>query len=376
MEKKKKEPPPSKKVAKEQPPPAKRITKSSSRFKTKPLTEEEGSAIALSEDSRERSSKEVTSGAVVSKLSTTALDALAAIIGAQVQTSEASHVQNAMIIPTEATSVAVNPFPIEAIQTTPTNTTITTTLETPPEIQESLIAKPTKNPSVDAPIIPETTIPTPIATPILTPLNTPAITLVATPKAYKTPPLVSPSKIPYDTLSELLGIDLTPLPKNQDQHYVNPTPPIQHKLIDEPSEETLKPSPKASQNTKPLGTPVNNPYLNMAIDSSVDEAPPQFSPRMVEHSPSMSLISPVHTATTPPTTGNAQGDDEDVDMTIVKRRTMHKKKPTAKKKKRLAKKVEIVEDVVVEDISPPKRITRQGAQAMTQAEGSRKAILQ
>ncbi|KAI3746489.1 hypothetical protein L6452_08923 [Arctium lappa] len=67
---------------------------------------------------------------------------------------------------------------------------------------------------------------------------------------------------------------------------------------------------------------------------------------MVEHSPSMSHVSPVHTATTPPTTGDAQDDDEEVDMTRV------------------------------EDISPPKRIRRQGAQSMAQAEGSNRAVLQ
>ncbi|KAI3758348.1 hypothetical protein L6452_05908 [Arctium lappa] len=222
------------------------------------MTEDEGSAIALSEDLREKSFKEVTSGVVVSKLSTTALDALAIVAGAQVQTPEASHVQNAMIIPTNATSVAVNPFSIE----------------------------------------------------------------------------------------------------------------------DEPSEDTLEPSPEASQNTEPLRTPVNNPSLNMVIYSRVDEAPPQFSPWRVEHSPSMSPISPVLTATTPPTAGDAQDDDNDVDMTRVKRRTVYKKKPAAKKKKRQAKEVEIAENTEVEGISPPKRITRQGAQSMAQAEGSSWAVLQ
>ncbi|KAI3770267.1 hypothetical protein L6452_01394 [Arctium lappa] len=160
------------------------------------------------------------------------------------------------------------------IQTTPAITTITTTLDTPPEIPGNLITKPTENPSVDASITPETTIPTPLTTPIPTLLNTPLITPVATPKATKTSPLVSPSKLPDDTLSELLGIDLTPLPKNQDQTSVNPTPPIQHQLVDKPSEDTLEPSPEASQNTESLGTPVNNSSLKMIIDSPVDEAPP------------------------------------------------------------------------------------------------------
>ncbi|KAI3697601.1 hypothetical protein L6452_30695 [Arctium lappa] len=398
--------PPSKKIAKEKQPPTKRFTRSSSRFKTKPMTEDEGSAITLYEDSKEKDSKEVNSEAVVSKLSTTALDALAVVARAQVQTLEATTVQTT-IIPTEATSVAVSPFPNEgndfstllqvhqittlpnlstiaqistlrasvdkesaamdellgrrAIQTTPANTTITTTLETPTK-------NPNICPTVEAAIIPETTIPTPLTTPVPTPLNTPLITPVATPKATKTNPLVSPSKISDDTLSELLRINLTP--KHQEQHSVNSTPPTQHQLVDEPSEETLEPSPIASQNTEPLGTPVNNTYVNMAIDSPVNEDLPQFSLRMVEHSPSMSLVSPVHTATTPPTAGDAQDDDIEVDMTRVKRRTKYKKKLKAKKKEKETKKVEIAEDTEVEDISPPNRITRQGAQSMAQAEGS------
>ncbi|KAI3746635.1 hypothetical protein L6452_09073 [Arctium lappa] len=253
-------------------------------------------------------------------------------------------------------------------------TTITTILDTPPVILEKPITKPTKNPSVEVPVVPEIPIPTPLTTPIPTPEKSPLITLIATSKVTKTPPLVSPSKIPDDTLSELLGINLTP--KNQEQHSVNPTPPIQHQLVDEPSEETLELSPVASQNTEPLGTPVNNPSMNMAIDSPVDEAPPQFSPRVVEHSPSISHMSPVHTATTPPTAGDAQDEDEEVDMTRVKRRTIHTKKPKAKKKKKQTKEVEVAEDTEVEDISPPKRITRQGAQSMDQPEGSNRAVLQ
>ncbi|KAI3729795.1 hypothetical protein L6452_18463 [Arctium lappa] len=60
----------------------------------------------------------------------------------------------------------------------------------------------------------------------------------------------------------------------------------------------------------------------MIVDSPVDEAPPQFSPRMVEHSPSMSHVSPMHTAATLPTVGDAQDDDEKVEMTRIKKRTM------------------------------------------------------
>ncbi|KAI3669520.1 hypothetical protein L6452_40756 [Arctium lappa] len=306
---------PSKKIAKEKQSPMKRFT----RFKTKPTTEDEGSAIALSEDLREKNSKEVDYEAVVSKLSTTTLDALAAVAEAQVQMPEAITVQT-MTIPTESISVSINPFPIEA------------------------------------PIIPETPIPTPLTPPIRTPLNSPLITPVATPKVTKTTPLVSPSKILDDTLSELLGINLTP--KHQEKQYVNPIPPTHHQLVDETSKETQEPSPIASQNTEPLGTPVNNPSVNMVVDSPVDEDPPQFSPRMVELSPSMSHVSPVHTATTPPTAGYAQDDDEEVDMTRVRRRTMYKKKLKDKKRKRPAKEAEVVEDTEVEEISPPKRITR------------------
>ncbi|KAI3746634.1 hypothetical protein L6452_09072 [Arctium lappa] len=79
---------PSKKIAKEKRPPAKRLTRSSSRFKTKPMTEDEGSAIALSEDSRGENANEVDSEVVISKLSTTALDALVAVVGAEVQMPE------------------------------------------------------------------------------------------------------------------------------------------------------------------------------------------------------------------------------------------------------------------------------------------------
>ncbi|KAI3746748.1 hypothetical protein L6452_09187 [Arctium lappa] len=205
-----------------------------------------------------------------------------------------------------------------AIQATTVNTTINTTLDTPPEIPENPITKPNENPnicpSVEATIIPETTIPTPLTTLVSTPLNTPLITPIATPKATKTPPLVSPSKIPDDTLSELLGINLTP--KHQEQPSVNPTSPTQHQLVDDLSEKTLEPSPIASQNTEPLGTSVN-----MAIDSPYD--------------------------------------DVEVGMTRVKRRTMYKKKLKVKKKERAAKKVEIAEDIEMEDISPPKRMTRQ-----------------
>ncbi|KAI3678014.1 hypothetical protein L6452_37293 [Arctium lappa] len=273
-----KHPSPSKKIAKEKQPPAKRLTRSSSQFKTKTMTEDKGSAIALTGDSREKNSKEVDSEAVISKLSTTALDALAAVVGAEVQTPETTPVQAKMIIPAEATSVAVNPFPTEVT---------------------------------------------------------------------KTPPLVSPSKILDDTLSKLLGINITL--KNQDQHSVNPTPPVKYQLIDEPSEETLEPSLIASQNTEPLETPVKNPYVNMAIGSPVDEATPQFNIRAVKHSPSINHVSPVHTAS---------------------------KKPKAKKKKKQTTEVEVAEDTKVEDISPPKRITRQGAQSMAQPEGSNRAVLQ
>ncbi|KAI3746490.1 hypothetical protein L6452_08924 [Arctium lappa] len=227
---------------------------------------------------------------------------------------EATTVQTT-IIPTEPTSVAVNPFPIEGnyfstplqvheitslsnlstmaqistlrayvdkafaamdellgrrdIQTTTVNTIITT-LDTPPVILESPITKPTKKPSIEAHIIPETPIPTPLTTPIPTLLNSPLITLVTTPKVTKTPPLVSPSKIPDDTLSKLLGINLTP--KHQEKQSVNPIPPTHHQLVDEPSEETQEPSPIASQNIEPLGTPVNNHSVNMVVDSPVDEA--------------------------------------------------------------------------------------------------------
>ncbi|KAI3715483.1 hypothetical protein L6452_22467 [Arctium lappa] len=346
-----KHPSPSKKISKEKQPPAKRLTRSSSQFKTKPMTEDEGSDITLSEDSRGGggNANEVDYEAVVSKLSNTALDALATVVVAEVQTPETTPVQAKMIIPAEATSVAINPFPISGtmfstplqvhpidaipdlstmaqistlrafvdkafatidellgrrtIQTTTVNATITTTLETPPITPENPITKPTENPSVKAPIIPENPIPTPLTTPIPTPINSPLITPVTTPKVTKTPPLVSPSKIPDDTLSELLGINLTP--KHQEQQSVNPTPSIQHQLIDEPSEETLEPSLIASQHTEPFGTPVNNPSENMAIDSPVDEAPPQFSPRAIEQSPSISHVSPVHIATTPPTAGDA-----------------------------------------------------------------------
>ncbi|KAI3701994.1 hypothetical protein L6452_27557 [Arctium lappa] len=318
---------PSKKIAKEKQPPTKRY-----------------SAIALSEDSREKNSKEVDSEVVVSKLSTTALDALAAVAGTQVQMPEATTVQTT-IIPTEATSVLVNPFSNRStlrasvdkafaamdellgrrsIQTTTVNTTITT-LDTTPVIPENPIPKPTENPSIEAPIIPETPIHTPLATPITTPLNSPLITPVATPKVTKTPPLVSPSKIPDDTLSELLGINLTP--KHQEKQSVNPMPP---------------------------------PTINLW---------------MCQHSPSMSHVSPVHTATTPPIAGDAQDGDGEVDMTRVKRRTVYKKKLKDKKKKRSAKEVEVAEDTEVEDISPPKRIKRQEVQSMAQAKGSNKAVL-
>ncbi|KAI3769419.1 hypothetical protein L6452_00521 [Arctium lappa] len=218
------------------------------------MTEYEGSAIALSEDSRGRNTNEVDSEAVVSKLSTTALDALAAVSGSEVQTPE----------------------------TTP----------------------------------------------------------------------------------------------HQEQQSVNPTPSVQHQLIDEPSEETLEPSPIASQHTEPLGTPVNNPSENMTIDSHVDEAPPQFSPRTVEQSPSINHVSPVHTATTLRTTVDAQDEDDEVDMTSVKRRTVSKKKLKAKKKQKQVKEVEVAEDTEVEGISPPKRITRQGAQSMAQPKGPNRTDLQ
>ncbi|KAI3665098.1 hypothetical protein L6452_43716 [Arctium lappa] len=225
------QPPPSKKVAKEQPPPMKRITRSSSRFKTKPMTEDEGSAIALSEDSRDKSShsKEVTSGAVVSKLSTTALDALAAVAGAQVQTLEASNVLTQRTIPTKATTVAINPSPTEGnifstllqvhqVTTIPNlstmaqistlrtfmdrafaamdellgrrttqTTTVTTILETPPTIPENPITKPTENPSVVAPIITETIAPTPVTTPLTTPSPTPMNTPMISPRQPKQP---------------------------------------------------------------------------------------------------------------------------------------------------------------------------------------------
>ncbi|KAI3667608.1 hypothetical protein L6452_42674 [Arctium lappa] len=415
-----KHPSPSKEISKEKQPPTKRLPRSSSRFKTKPMTEDEGFIIALSKDLRGENANEVDYEIVVSKLSTTALDALAAVAGAEVQTPESTPVQAKMIIPTEATSVVINPSPFEgtmfstplqvhridatpdlstmaqistlkasvdkafavmdelldrrAIQATTVNTTITTTLETPPVIPENPITKPTENPSVEAPIILETPIPTPLTTPIPTPENSPFITPIETPKATKTPLLVSPYKIPDDTLFELLGINLTP--KHQEQPSVNPTPPVQHQLVDELSEETLEPSPIASQHTEPLGTPVNNPSVNMAIDRPVDEAPPQFSLRAVEHSPSINHVSPVHTTTTPPTIGDAQEEDGEVDMTRVKRRTMSKKKLKAKKKQKKAKEVEVAEDTEVEDISPPKRITRQGAQSMAQSEGSNRTDLQ
>ncbi|KAI3681111.1 hypothetical protein L6452_35894 [Arctium lappa] len=83
-----KQPSPSKRFAEEKQPPAKRLTWSSSRFKTKPMTKDEGSAIDILEDSKKKNSKEVDSEAVVSKLLTTALDVLVAVAGAQVQTSE------------------------------------------------------------------------------------------------------------------------------------------------------------------------------------------------------------------------------------------------------------------------------------------------
>ncbi|KAI3729776.1 hypothetical protein L6452_18442 [Arctium lappa] len=233
---------PSKKIAKEKQPPTKRFTRSSSQFKTKRVTEDEGYAFDLSKDSREKNSKEFDHEAVVSNLSTIALDALAAVVGAQVKMPEATIVQTT-IIPTESKSVAISTLRayvdkefaamdellgLREIQTTTVNTTITT----------------------------------------------------------------------LDT------------PLHQEQQSVNPIPPTHHQLVDELSEETQEPSPIVSQNTKPLGTPVNNPFMNMVIDSPVDEAPPQFSPRMVEHSQYMSHVSPVHTTTTPPTTGDAQDDDE------------------------------------------------------------------
>ncbi|KAI3771684.1 hypothetical protein L6452_02851 [Arctium lappa] len=171
-------------------------------------------------------------------------------------------------------------------------------------------------------------------------------------------------------------LDTPPVTLHHEQPSSNPTPPVQHQLVDEPSEETLEPSPITSQNTEPLGTPVNNLSENMAIDSPVDEALPQFSPRTFEHSPSISHVSPVHTATTPPTAGDAQDEDEEVDMTRVKRRTMSKKKLKAKKKNKQTKEVKVAEDTEMEDISSPKRITRQGAQSMAQPEGYNRAVLQ
>ncbi|KAI3672641.1 hypothetical protein L6452_38737 [Arctium lappa] len=42
----------------------------------------------------------------------------------------------------------------------------------------------------------------------------------------------------------------------------------------------------------------------------------------------------------------------------------------------MAREVEVAEDTEVEDISPPKRITRQGAQSMAQPEGSNRTDLQ
>ncbi|KAI3718519.1 hypothetical protein L6452_19393 [Arctium lappa] len=317
-----KHPSPSKNISKEKQLPTQRLTRSYSRFKTKPMTENKGSAISLSRDSTGENANEVDYEVVVSKLSNTALDALAAVAGAEVQTPETTPVQANMIIPIEATSVAINPSPIEAyvdkafatmdellgrraIQATTVNTTIATTLETPPVIPENFITKPTENPSVKAPIISKSPIPTPLTTPIPTPINSPLITPVTTPKVTKTPPLVSPSKIRDDTLSEHLGNNLTP--KHQEQQSVNPTPP------------------------------------NMAIDSPVDEAQTQFSPRAVEHSPSISHVSPVDTTTTPLTVGDAQEEDEEVDMTRVKRRTLSKKKLEAKKKQKKAKEVEVAE---------------------------------
>ncbi|KAI3734805.1 hypothetical protein L6452_14284 [Arctium lappa] len=271
-----------------------------------------------------------------------------------------------MIIPAKATSVAINPFPFEGnMFSTPLQVhqiDVIPNLSTMAQIRTLRASVDKAFAAMDellAPVIPETPIPIPFTTPIPTPENSPLITLVATPKVTKTPPLVSPSKILDDTLSQLLGINLTP--KHQEQPSLNPTPPVQHQLVDETSEETLEPSPIASQNTEPLGTPVNNPSVNMAIDSPIDKAPPQFSPRTVEHSPYISHVSPVHTATSPPTAGDAQDEDEEVDMTRVKRRTVYTKKLKAKKKKKQTKEVEVAEDTEVEDISPPKRITRQRA---------------
>ncbi|KAI3718065.1 hypothetical protein L6452_18911 [Arctium lappa] len=215
------------------------------------------------------------------------------------------------------------------------------------------------HPSIISPITTETTITnlaiSPTATPIITLVNTPLPTPIATPIIPTSNPLVSPAIIPHETLSKLLGIEMTPVPTNLEHHQtMEQKSPIQHQLMDEPSEKTMEPTPASSEHTQPLGTPVANSPLIEVVTSHVDMAPPQSSPRDIEHTPSVSPISPMHTATTP----------------------SQKKRLTANKKKKQVVEKEIAEDTEVEEISPPKRITRLGAQTMAQYKGSSKATLQ
>ncbi|KAI3672642.1 hypothetical protein L6452_38738 [Arctium lappa] len=179
-----KQPSPSKKIAKEKQPPMKRLTRSSSRFKTKLMTEDEGSAIALSEDSRGKE---------------------------------------------QMKSILRLSYP-----------------NFQPLLWMHLLQSPEQKSRRRRPLI--------------------------TLRASVDKAFAAMDELLDDTPSELLGINLTP--KNQEQPSVNPTPPVQHQLIDEPSEETLEPSPIASQHTEPLATPVNNPSENMALDRPIDEAPP------------------------------------------------------------------------------------------------------